>query len=371
MEPKSNFYVVILAAGYATRLKPLSNRIPKPLIDIDGTTLISRIISDFKDAGFKKFCIIVGYMKELIKKEVQKFTDLEILTIDQFKPAGMADAIALAVNHILEKEETISSFFITAADIIFSKEEILKIYNIYTHSDIVLSLMKSGDNEIAKGHGNVKISSESDLSKDLDFNYGLLITDIIEKPSIDKILSEYYSLPLYIVNHEIKNYLNDLGISERGEKEFQDVLKQALSNGMNIKGIRIIKPEVTIENVGAYHLSKLRDIIIMNKRFLKGINIYSLKGELQNLNGPVRIKSDSLIEDDIVLGPHVIINNNCKIGVSCELSNSIIYNDVTIGKLCKLDWCIIDENVHLPDNFQAKECFITLNKKKELEIINF
>jgi NDP-sugar pyrophosphorylase family protein len=231
--------------------------------------------------------------------------------------------------------------------------------------------MKSSDNEIAKGHGNVKISMDSDLSKDLDVNYGLQITDIIEKPKIHQILSEYYSLPLYIVNHEIRNSLNELGISERGEKEFQDVLKQSLSKGMNIKGIRIIKPEVTIENIGSFHLSNLRDIIIMNKRFLKGVNKYPLNGKLHKFIGPVRIKSNVLIEDNVLLGPYVIINNNCKIGASCELSNIIIYDNVIIGKSSKLDWCIIDENVHLPDNYQAKECFITINNKKEIEIINF
>ena len=54
MEIKSNIYVIILAAGLATRLKPLSEKIPKPLIAISGKTLIFRIISNFKEAGFNK-----------------------------------------------------------------------------------------------------------------------------------------------------------------------------------------------------------------------------------------------------------------------------------------------------------------------------
>ena len=53
MESKSNTCVIILAAGLATRLQPFSNKIPKSLIDINGKTLLSRIISTFKEAGFK------------------------------------------------------------------------------------------------------------------------------------------------------------------------------------------------------------------------------------------------------------------------------------------------------------------------------
>ena len=371
MEPKSNFYVIILAAGHATRLRPISNRIPKPLIDIDGKTLISRIISNFRTAGFIKFCIIVGYKKELIKAEILKYKDLDILTIDQDKPTGMADAINLAMNEILQKEETITSFFISAADIIFSKDEILKMYNLYTHCDIVLSLMKSSDIEIAKGHGNVKISEDSDLTNDFDVTQGLKIIDIIEKPKFHQILSEYYSLPLYLVSHEIISSMKQIKVSERGEKEFQDVIKKSLSIGMNIRGVRIVNSEITMGNVGNFHLTNLRDILNMNSRFLSGVRINQLEGKLHNYVEPLTIKSNVIIGRDVSIGPSVIIGKYCKIRDFCELSNVILYDNVIVGKSSILDWCIVDEDVKLPENFHAKECFITINNKEELEVIKF
>jgi NDP-sugar pyrophosphorylase family protein len=371
MEIKSDTYVIILAAGYATRLRPISNRIPKPLIDINGKTLISRIISNFREAGFTKFCVIVGYKKELIKREMLRQNDLDILIIDQDKPTGMADAIALAMNIIFQKDENITSFFISAADIIFSNEEILKMYNLYNHSDVVLSLMKSNDNNIAKGHANVKVLDISDLERDLDFSQEFQIIDIIEKPRVHQILSEYYSLPLYLVSGEIINYMNQFEVSERGEKEFQDVLKRAISNGMNIQGIRIIDPLITINNVGAFHLTNLRDILKMNKRFLSGVNINQIEGKMHKIIEPVRIKSDVMIGNDVVIGPYAIIGKSCKIGNFCELKNVILYDNVIMGKSSKLDWCIVDEDVKLPENFHAEGCFITTNHKKELEVIKF
>jgi len=368
---KSETYVIILAAGYATRLRPISNRIPKPLIDIGGKTIISRVISNFREAGFTKFCVIVGYMRGLIKNELLKQKDLDLLIIDQDKPTGMADAIHLAMNFISQKDKTITNFFISAADIIISNENILKMYKLYTHSDVVLGLMKSNDHNIAKGHGNVKISEKSALKGDLDFSQEFRIIDIIEKPQIHQILSEYYSLPLYLVNREILSSMNQLEVSERGEKEFQDVLKRVISNGMNVQGVLIVDPFITIDTVGAFHLTNLKDILIMNKRFLSGACKNQIDGKSYKIIEPVRIESSVIIENDVLIGPYATIGKFCKIGKYCELTNVILYDNVILGKYSKLNCCIIDENVELSENFHAKECFITTNNKKEIDVINF
>jgi len=277
MELKPNFYVIILAAGFATRLRPISNKIPKPLIEINGKTIISRIISNFDEAGFNKFCVIVGYKKELIIKEILKNKNVEILIAEQEEISGMANAIEVAIKIINQNQnnEEINNYFITAADIIFTKEELLKMYSLFNNSqaDMILSLMKSNDINIARGHGNVKTAESSDLAMDSDYNQGLQIIDIIEKPKVHQILSDYYSLPLYLVNQKIIKYLKTVRVSERGEKEFQDAIKNAIAKGENIRGIRIIKNLITISNIGKFHLTNLEDIIKMNNRFLNGKKI--------------------------------------------------------------------------------------------------
>lgn len=373
MDTKSKFYVIILAAGYGTRLKPLSNKIPKPLIDINGKPLISRVISNFEDAGFNKFCVILGYKKSLIREELNKFDNVDILISEQTDPSGMADAIELAIKEINQKndKERYFNYFITAADILFPKEEILKIYNLFVRSksEMVLSLMRSTDQRIAKGHGNVKIADEANLSMDNDINNGLRIVDIIEKPSPHQILSEYYSLPLYLADQQIINYLESVKISERGEKEFQDAIKAAISRGEDIRGIKIINKMITAEIVGKYHLTDLKDIIKMNNRFLTGLEINNIRGELPKMIEPVLIKADSRIGKNVSLGPYVIIGKSCNIGDLSDLSNAIILNQSTLGMNSKLEWCIIDENVNVPEDFKAKNCFITMNDREELEII--
>lgn len=372
-ENKSDIYVIILAAGHATRLRPLSNKIPKPLINICGRSIISRIISNFKDSGFSKFCILVGYKKELVKKEVIKNEDIEIKFVEQKELTGMSEAISLSIKNINQNNANISGFFVTAGDIIPEKEDIAKMYSLYKNSKagIILSLMVSKDTEIARGHGNVKITKDSKSGNDINLNHGLKIIDVIEKPKPHQILSDYYSLPLYLLNQKILKHLENLKISERGEKEFQDAIKNAIILGEDVRGIRIINTLITKNNIGKFHLTNLKDIIEMTSRFLSGVNLEKFKWKSPEFIEPVTISYGTEIGNKVLLGPYVIIGKYCKIGDYCELMDVILFDNVSIGRNCKLNWCIIDENINLPNNFHAKECFITINEKKRLEITNF
>ncbi|MHA1472928.1 MAG: sugar phosphate nucleotidyltransferase [Promethearchaeota archaeon] len=269
MQISNNAYVIILAAGKATRLRPLSSQIPKPLIKVNGISIIIRIILNFKQAGFSKFIVLVGYKKALIRAELLKIKDIELQIIEQVKQVGSADALLLCLDQFNDINSSGLTFFVTAADIIFFKKEINLMYSLYINSkaDIILGLMKSKDKDIARGHGNVKINRNSDLRKDSNVNSGLVILDIIEKPKIEQILSDYYSLPFYIFNQTIIKNLTDINISIRGEKEIQEAIKKSILNGSRVKGIKIIAHDVTNESVGGYHLTYLTDIEKMNSRF--------------------------------------------------------------------------------------------------------
>ncbi|MHA1349857.1 MAG: sugar phosphate nucleotidyltransferase [Promethearchaeota archaeon] len=258
-----------MAAGKATRLRPLSDQVPKPLININGIPMITRIVSNFKQSGFNKFIVLVGYKQELIRAELLKIQDIELQIIEQVTQLGSADALLLCLDQFNDLKSSALSFFVTAADIIFFKNKINLMYSLYRNSkaDIILSLMKSKDKDIARGHGNVEVLKNSDLTQDSNSSRGLDIVDIIEKPRIDQILSDYYSLPLYIFNQTIIKNLSDVDISTRGEKEIQDAIKKSILNGYLVKGIKIIDPDLTNESVGRYHITYLSDIEKMNERF--------------------------------------------------------------------------------------------------------
>ena len=62
--------VMILAAGLGKRLRPYTNKVPKPLIKIGKYTLIEKNINKLEKIGFKKVVINLHYLKEKIKNQL-------------------------------------------------------------------------------------------------------------------------------------------------------------------------------------------------------------------------------------------------------------------------------------------------------------
>ena len=55
---------ILLAAGMGTRLRPLTLETPKPLIKVNGESMIERQIEALKDIGVEEIIIVTGYLKE-------------------------------------------------------------------------------------------------------------------------------------------------------------------------------------------------------------------------------------------------------------------------------------------------------------------
>lgn len=57
---------VILAAGMATRLRPLTDRCPKCLLEVKGETLLQRTVDAMRGAGINEITVVTGYLQEMI-----------------------------------------------------------------------------------------------------------------------------------------------------------------------------------------------------------------------------------------------------------------------------------------------------------------
>jgi len=58
---------VILAAGKGTRMKDLTNEVPKPMLPVQGKPILQHIIDGLMAAGIREFCIITGWRAEVIE----------------------------------------------------------------------------------------------------------------------------------------------------------------------------------------------------------------------------------------------------------------------------------------------------------------
>jgi dTDP-glucose pyrophosphorylase len=95
-EKKENI-VVLMAGGLGTRLMPLTEKFPKPLLKIGEKPILETILKSFKDQGFYRFYISVNYCAEMIKDYFQDGSrwDVEITYLQEDKPLGTAGALSL------------------------------------------------------------------------------------------------------------------------------------------------------------------------------------------------------------------------------------------------------------------------------------
>lgn len=89
--------VVLMAGGLGTRLQPLTNDVPKPLLRVGDRPILETIIVQLRQHGYYKFVITVNYHKDMIKSYFQDGSrwDCEITYIDEGTRLGTAGSLSL------------------------------------------------------------------------------------------------------------------------------------------------------------------------------------------------------------------------------------------------------------------------------------
>ena len=70
MSPNKLNQAVILAGGLGTRLKPITNKFPKPMVEINGKPFIDYLLNYLSSEGIENVIILSGYKSEIIEDHV-------------------------------------------------------------------------------------------------------------------------------------------------------------------------------------------------------------------------------------------------------------------------------------------------------------
>lgn len=89
--------VFLMAGGFGTRLQPLTDACPKPLLKVGGKPILETILESFIAAGFYKFYISTHFLSDMIKNHFGDGSkwDVDIEYIYEEKPLGTAGALGL------------------------------------------------------------------------------------------------------------------------------------------------------------------------------------------------------------------------------------------------------------------------------------
>ena len=135
-----NLPVIIMAGGMGTRLKPLTNVLPKPLIPIGDKTMLEEIFERFGRYGCNSFNISVNYKADLIEYYINSLKlPYTINYLREEKPLGTAGSL-----HLL-KGKINSTFFVTNCDILIEQDysEILDYHNENKNDITIIAALKN------------------------------------------------------------------------------------------------------------------------------------------------------------------------------------------------------------------------------------
>ncbi|MEK4244738.1 nucleotidyltransferase family protein [Psychrobacillus sp. FSL K6-2684] len=106
--------VILMAGGLGTRLRPLTENIPKPMLNVGNKPILETIIEGFKQYGFTNFIISVNYKKEVIQDYFQDGAafGVSISYIEENKRMGTAGALSLL------KEKPTNPIFVMNGDLL-------------------------------------------------------------------------------------------------------------------------------------------------------------------------------------------------------------------------------------------------------------
>lgn len=118
----SKLQAIILAAGMGTRLKPITESLPKCLVKIGKKTILERQINILNLNGIYDITVITGYKSDLIKKNINS-KSFKIIENKKFKITNTLYSFMLALDNISE------DFLCLYGDLVFDPEIIISILN--------------------------------------------------------------------------------------------------------------------------------------------------------------------------------------------------------------------------------------------------
>lgn len=198
--------VVIMAGGKGTRLSPLTNVIPKPMIPVGDNTIIEEIMNQFECIGCNEFYVSVNFKVDILKFYLGNLNHKYNITFfKEDRPLGTIGSVSLL------KDKVKSPFFVSNCDILIDQDlsEVYK-YHVSNNNDITLvTAVKS----IKIPYGVIETGSEG------------LMVGLHEKPEQTYMINT----GVYILNPDL--------IDEIPEKQFFHITD--LIEKVNAKGGRV------------------------------------------------------------------------------------------------------------------------------------
>jgi dTDP-glucose pyrophosphorylase len=214
-------HAVLLAAGRGTRMKELTNELPKPMLEVRGKPILRHIVEGLRDAGIQRVQIVVGYRADVVR---DYFGDGSAFGVSiEYATQVVQDGTGKVVELAREFVGT-SPFILSYGDILIEPGNYRRLVDLQGAEAIIS--VKHNPGEIAKG-GAVFVNDQFEM------------TDLREKPGPGEPTSPWYNAGVYTFRPSIFEFTARLQKSPRGEYELTDAIRNLAQSGRKVQAFEL------------------------------------------------------------------------------------------------------------------------------------
>jgi len=137
MEPYRAKRAIFIAAGFGSRLVPITLNTPKPLVRVHGVRIIDHLIDACLEAGIEEIYVVRGYLAEQFDQLLYKYPMIKFLENPVYNQANNISS-SLVARHLL------SNAYVFEADLLISNPGIIKKYH-YTSDFLAIKKDRTDD----------------------------------------------------------------------------------------------------------------------------------------------------------------------------------------------------------------------------------
>ncbi len=212
---------VLLAAGRGTRMRELTDELPKPMLVVQGRPILQHIIAGLRLAGVREVLLIVGWRKEVVQEffaDGAKF-DVRVQYATQVVQDGTGKVVELAREFCGEEP-----FVLSYGDILVDPANYDRLVAPAADVEAIISVKRNED--VSKG-GAVFVNENFEM------------TDLREKPLPGEPTSPWYNAGIYMFRRSIFDFIARLERSPRGEFELTDAIRNLAQSGRKVQALEL------------------------------------------------------------------------------------------------------------------------------------
>ena len=327
-------YGVVLAAGRGTRMRPLTDRRPKPLLPVGDRSLLEQVFDTARDV-VDEFVVVTGYQGDSVRDGVgESYRDRPVHYVEQAETLGTAHAVAQA-EPVVDDD-----FLVLNGDVVVD-------------ASLPRALAETGAPAIAatevgdpRAYGVISTAEDGSLA------------GIVEKPADPP--TDLANVGCYAFEPEVFEYIDRTPESERGEYEITTTIDRLLADDRRIE---VARYDGTWLDVGRpWELLEANELAL--DELDDGTRISGTVEEGVHLHGPVvveegaRVRSGAYVEGPALIrngadvGPNAyvrgstVVGPDAHVGHSVEIKNSVLMADASVGHLSYVGDSVLGRDVN-------------------------